>query len=136
MVHWKIIYTATKNIRYSRNKYSINYLPQTYLLHDFIKNISKDLFNNIFLDNDALLDNSNFPRNISLNTPAQILDKSNDGVCNSFKKNGSHLKKTENYKKEKYNEVTLNHLKNQIIKELTLEMSNKSIETTNPNALS
>ena len=30
----------------------------------------------------------------------------------------------------------MNHLKNHIIKELTLEMSNKSIETTNPDCLS
>ena len=34
--------------------------------------MSKDSFNNILLNNDALLDNSNFPFNISLNTPAQI----------------------------------------------------------------
>ena len=47
--------------------------------------MSKDSFNNILLDNNALLDNNNFPFNISLNIPAQILDKSNDGVCNSFK---------------------------------------------------
>ena len=36
--------------------------------------------------------------------------------------------------KEKFDEVVaLDRLKNQIIKELTLEMFNKSIETTNPN---
>ena len=38
--------------------------------------------------------------------------------------------------KEKFNKVILNHLKNQIIKDLTLEMFNKSIETTNLNSLS
>ena len=37
--------------------------------------------------------------------------KSNDGDCNSFKQNDSHIKKIENYMKENYNEVALNHLK-------------------------
>ena len=48
--------------------------------------MSKDSFNNILLDNDAPLDNSNFPLNISLSTPVQMLDKSNDETCNSFNK--------------------------------------------------
>ena len=42
--------------------------------------------------------------------------------------NNSHIEKIENYVKEKCNEVALNHLKNQMIKELTSEMSDKSIE--------
>ena len=53
--------------------------------------MSNDSFN-ILLDLillDALLDNSNLPLNISLSTPAQILDKSNDGV--SFKQIDSHI---------------------------------------------
>ena len=53
--------------------------------------MSNDSFN-ILLDLillDALLDNSNFPLNISLSTPAQILHKSNDGV--SFKQIDSHI---------------------------------------------
>ena len=91
--------------------------------------MSKDSFNKILLDNDPLVDNSNFPLNVSLSIPTQILNKSNDGVCNSFKENDSHAEKIESYIKEKFKEVALNHLKNQTIKELTLEMSNKSIET-------
>ena len=97
--------------------------------------MSKGSFNSILLDNDVPLDNSNFPVDISLSTPAQILNKSNDGICNSFKQNDSNIEKIKNYIKQKFNEVTLNRLKNQIIKELALEMSNKSIETTNPNSL-
>ena len=97
--------------------------------------MSKGSFNIILLDNDAPLDNSNFLVDISLSTPAQILNKSNDGICNSFKQNDSNIEKIKNYIKQKFNEVTLNRLKNQIIKELALEMSNKSIETTNPNSL-
>ena len=53
--------------------------------------MSNDSFN-ILLDLillDTLLDNSNLPLNISLSTPAQILDKSNDGV--SFKQIDSHI---------------------------------------------
>ena len=50
-----------------------------------MKNMSKDSFNNILLDNVAILESSNFPLDISLSTPAQILDKINEGVCNSFK---------------------------------------------------
>ena len=53
--------------------------------------MSNDSFN-ILLDLillDALLDNSNLPLNISLSTPAQILDKSNDGV--SFKQIDFHI---------------------------------------------
>ena len=73
--------------------------------------MSKDSFNKILLDNDTLLDNSNFPLHISLSTPVQILDKSNDGVCNSFKQKDSHIEKVENYIKEKYNKVALNLLK-------------------------
>ena len=80
----------------------------------------KGSFNKTLLDNDTSLDNSNFLLNISLSTPIQILDKSNDGVCNSFKENDSHVEKVENFTKGKYNEVALNHLKNQIIKELIL----------------
>ena len=37
--------------------------------------------------------------------------------------------------KEKCNQVYLNHLKNQLIKELTREMSNKSKGTTDPDPL-
>ena len=44
--------------------------------------MSKDSFNKILLDNDPLVDNSNFPLNVSLSIPTQILNKSNDGVCN------------------------------------------------------
>ena len=47
--------------------------------------MSKNSFNNILLDNNALLDNSNFPLKNSLSTPKQILDKRNDGVRNSCK---------------------------------------------------
>ena len=83
------------------------------------------------MTSDPLLDNSNFPLNVSLSIFTQILNKNNDGVCNSFKENDSHTEKIESYIKEKFNEVALNHLKNQTIKELTLEMSNKSIETKN-----
>ena len=54
----------------------------------------KDSFNNILLDNNVLFGNSNFSFNISLSTPEQILDKSNDGVCNSFKQNDSHIEKS------------------------------------------
>ena len=97
--------------------------------------MSKGSFNSILLDNDVPLDNSNFPVDISLSTPAQILNKSNDGICNSFKQNDSNIEKIKNYIKQKFNEVAFNRLKNQIIKELALEMSNKSIETTNPNSL-
>ena len=97
--------------------------------------MSKGSFNSILLDNDVPLDNSNFPVDISLSTPAQILNKSNDGICNSFKQNDSNIEKIKNYIKQKFNEVALSRLKNQIIKELALEMSNKSIETTNPNSL-
>ena len=98
--------------------------------------MSKGSFNIILLDNDAPLDNSNFPVDISLSTPAQILNKSNDGICNSFKHNDSNIEKIKNYIKQKFNEVALNLLKNQTIKELALEMYNKSIETTNPNSFS
>ena len=98
--------------------------------------MSKGSFNIILLDNDAPLDNSNFLVDISLSTPAQILNKSNDGICNSFKQNDSNIEKIKNYIKQKFNEVALNRLKNQIIKELTLEMSNKSVETANPNSFS
>ena len=77
--------------------------------------MSKDSLKNILLDNDALLDSSNFSLNISLSTSAQILGKRNDGVSYSFKRNDSHIEKIENFLKEKYNEVALNHLKNQII---------------------
>ena len=98
--------------------------------------MSKEFFCNILLDNDALLDNCNFPLNVSLSTSAQILGKSIDGVCNSSKQNDSHIEKIENYVKEKYNVVALKYLKNQIINELTLKMSKKSTETTNPNSLS
>ena len=76
--------------------------------------MSKDSFNKILLDNETSLDNSNFLFNISLSTPIQILDKSNDGVCNLFKQNYSHVEKVENFIKEKYNEAALNYLKNQI----------------------
>ena len=96
----------------------------------------KDSFSNILLDNEALADNSNFPLNISLSTPAQILDKSNYRICNSLKQNDSRIDKVGNHTKEKFNEVALNRLQNQIIKELTLEISSKLIETTNPNSLS
>ena len=78
----------------------------------------KDSLSNILLDNDALLDSSNFLLNINLNTFAQILDKSNDRFNDSFKQNDFHIKKIENYAKEKYDEAALIHLKNQIIKEL------------------
>ena len=61
-----------------------------------------------------------------------MLYKSNNGVCNLFKQNDSHIEKIENYVKEKFNEVALNHLKNQITKELTLEISKNSIATTYP----
>ena len=98
--------------------------------------MSKNSFNNILLDNNALLDNSNFPLKNSLSTPKQILDKRNDGLRNSCNQNDPHIEKIKNYMKEKFNKVTLNHLKNQIIKDLTLEMFNKSIETTNLNSLS
>ena len=46
------------------------------------------------------------------------------------------MEKIENFISKKYKEGALNHLKNHIIKKLTLEMSNKSIGTTNPNSLS
>ena len=59
--------------------------------------MSKDSFSNVLLDNDALLGNNNFPFNISLNIPAQIPDKSNDGLCNSFKQIDSHFERIENY---------------------------------------
>ena len=98
--------------------------------------MSKNSFNNILLDNNVLLDNSNFLLKISLSTPKQILGKRNEGVCNSFNQNDSHIEKIENYMKEKFNKAALNYLKNQIIKELTLEMSNKLIEPTNPNSSS
>ena len=81
--------------------------------------MSKNSFNNILLDNNALLDNSNFPLKNSLSTPKQILDKRNDGVRNSCNQNDYHIEKIKNYMKEKFNKVTLNHLKNQIIKDLT-----------------
>ena len=71
-----------------------------------------------------------------MSTFAHIIGKSKDGVSNFFEHNNFNIKKIENYIKEKYNEVALNHLKNQTIKELTLAMSNKSIGTTNPNSLS
>ena len=45
--------------------------------------------------NDALLDNSNFPLNVSLSTPAHMLDKSNDGTCNSFKQNDYHYQENQ-----------------------------------------
>ena len=76
--------------------------------------MSKDSFNKILLDNETSLDNSNFLLNISLSTPIQILDKSNDGVCNLFKQNDSHVEKVKNFIKEKHNEAALNYLKNQI----------------------
>ena len=98
--------------------------------------MSKGSFNIILLDNDAPLDNSNFLVDISLSTHAQILNKSNDGICNSFKHNDSNIEKIKNYIKQKFNEVALNLPKNQTIKELALEMYNKSIETTNPNSFS
>ena len=72
-----------------------------------------------------------------MSTLARILDKKeNTRVSHSFKQNDSLLEKIENFLSKKYKEVTLNHLKNHIIKKLTLEMSNKSIGTTNPNSLS
>ena len=99
--------------------------------------MSINSFNNIFIDNDALLDNSNFPLIISLSTLARILDKKeNTRVSHSLKQNDSLLEKIEIFILKKYKEVTLIHLKNHIIKKLTLEMSNKSIGTTNPNSLS
>ena len=55
--------------------------------------MSKDSLSNILLDNDARLDNSSFLVNISLRTPVQIFEKSNDRVCNLFKQNDFHIQK-------------------------------------------
>ena len=48
--------------------------------------MSINSFNNIFLDNGALLDNSNFPLITFLSTLGQILDKRNDRVSHHLNK--------------------------------------------------
>ena len=58
--------------------------------------MSKDSLSNILLDNDARLDNSSFLVNISLRTPVQIFEKSDDRICNLFKQNDFHIQKIEN----------------------------------------
>ena len=115
LMHWKIIRTFTENIHYSENKHFLNYYLKHILQH-FVKDLWKDSFSNILLDNEALLDSSNFLINITLSTPGQIPNKSKYGVYDLFKTDDSHIEKIKNYIREKYSKVALNHLKNQIKK--------------------
>ena len=77
--------------------------------------MSKDSFKNVIRLMTLYYIPAIFPLNISLSTPRQILDKNNNGVYNSFKQNDSHIENIENDITEKFNDVALNHLKNQII---------------------
>ena len=127
LMHWKIIRTFTENIHYSENKHFLNYYLKHILQH-FVKDLWKDSFSNILLDNEALLDSStfvlivnvfresNFLINITLSTPGQIPNKSKYRVYDLFKTDDSHIEKIKNYIREKYSKVALNHLKNQIKK--------------------
>ena len=115
LMHWKIIRTFTENIHYSENKHFLNYYLKHILQH-FVKDLLKDSFSNILLDNEALLDSSNFLINITLSTPGQIPNKSKYRVYDLFKTDDSHIEKIKNYIREKYSKVALNHLKNQIKK--------------------
>ena len=115
LMHWKIIRTFTENIHYSENKHFLNYYLKHILQH-FVKDLLKDSFSNILLDNEALLDSSNFLINITLSTPGQTPNKSKYRVYDLFKTDDSHIEKIKNYIREKYSKVALNHLKNQIKK--------------------
>ena len=115
LMHWKIIRTFTENIHYSENKHFLNYYLKHILQH-FVKDLWKDSFSNILLDNEALLDSSNFLINITLSIPGQIPNKSKYRVYDLFKTDDSHIEKIKNYIREKYSKVALNHLKNQIKK--------------------
>ena len=110
LMHWKIIRTFTENIHYSENKHFLNYYLKHILQH-FVKDLWKDSFSNILLDNEALLDSSNFLINITLSTPGQIPNKSKYRVYDLFKTDDSHIEKIKNYIREKYSKVALNHLK-------------------------
>ena len=89
--------------------WNIRFTERSFVVTENIGYMSKDSFKNILLDNDAKLDNGNF--HLILVWVLLHRQKSNDGDCNSFKQNDSHIKKIENYMKENYNEVALNHLK-------------------------
>ena len=73
-----------------------------------------------------LLDHYDTPINITLSTPTPLKN-----YCNGTEKNknspanNSDIKKMEDYKTKKYDEATLNHLRRQILKEVTQNVDEK-----------
>ena len=77
-----------------------------------------------------LLDNYDVSIDITFSTPSQSKNNSDVAISNRSSLSNSHIKKIEDYTNKKIHQTTLDHLKKQIITEVTEEFNhcNKPVD--------
>ena len=68
-----------------------------------------------------LLDNHDVPIDITFSPPSQSKNNSDLAITNRSSRSNSHIKRIENYINEKFHQTALDHLKKQIMTEVTEE---------------